>query len=71
MVKTIRAITKALFSDHLLVQYSWIGTSNKGKFSGFKHIHDTLTAVVRYKFENYTDDAHASFFKVYLKHRKG
>lgn len=59
-----------LFSDHLLMHFSWTGTANKAPFSSLKNIHDTLTTVVRYKFEDYTDHAHASFFKEFLKQAK-
>lgn len=65
--KTIRTIAKLFFHDKLLSEFSWLGTSNKKKFVGYKNVFAAVVEAVRDRYPNYSDIDAANFFKTYLK----
>jgi hypothetical protein len=69
-IKTARTIAKFLFSDEVLINYSWTGTATKKNFCSFLEIHLLITDVVRKISSKYTACDNANFFKEHLKHAK-
>ncbi|XP_055853566.1 uncharacterized protein LOC129917196 [Episyrphus balteatus] len=65
--KTMRTISKCMFGDELLAQYSWYGTNSKKKFDSYKLIFEVVVEAVRERFPSFSDTEGASYMKTYLK----
>lgn len=60
-------IMKHLFSDDVLMNYTWGGTAEKVPFKQYK-INDVIKKCVRVHFPEYTDAQYKEDTKEHLKH---
>lgn len=64
--KCTKKFLAALFSDDLLMNYTWFGTRDKGPFKDYK-VHSLIKDCVKEHYENLTDDNYQKYVQDHLK----
>lgn len=68
--KNARSVMKQLFTDEILLPYSWKGTRDKQSFETLVGINNTIERAVNANFPEYKQYDHGIFMQDYLKFSK-